>query len=167
MVSCNVFPYWTEQNHLKIICSLACQNNCHSDLLFQCVFGLFVQDYIPISVSICFGLTELSELQIKLRWVWCVFVTYTIIQNIMRSDMCSLHSPQVEQWAADIAGGARGAVGCSVPCSKVSPQLWTLPARAGIRTYNLGLPRVSSPMLYPLGHDCQSCFAVNHGLSLL
>ncbi len=26
-----------------------------------------------------------------------------------------------------------------------------LPARAGIRTHNLGLPQVSSPTLYPLG----------------
>ncbi len=50
--------------------------------------------------------------------------------------------------------GARGAVGGSVPCSRVSPQSWTLPARAGIRTHNLVLPRVSSPTLYPLGHDC-------------
>ncbi len=50
--------------------------------------------------------------------------------------------------------GARGAVGGSVPCSRVSPQSWTFPARAGIRTHNLGLPRVSSPTLYPLGHDC-------------
>ncbi len=56
---------------------------------------------------------------------------------------------QVEQWASDIA-----TVGGSVPCSRVSPQSWTLPARAGIRTHNLGLPRVSSPTLYPLGHDC-------------
>ncbi len=50
--------------------------------------------------------------------------------------------------------GARGAVGGSVPCPMVSPQSWSLPARAGIRTHNLGLPRVSSPTLYPLGHDC-------------
>ncbi len=28
------------------------------------------------------------------------------------------------------------------------------PAGAGIRTHNLGLSRVSSPTLYPLGHDC-------------
>ncbi len=45
-------------------------------------------------------------------------------------------------------------VGGSVPCSRVSPQSWTLPARAGIQTHNLGLSRVSSPTLYPLGHDC-------------
>ncbi len=30
----------------------------------------------------------------------------------------------------------------------------TLPAGAGIRTHNLGLPRVSSPTFYPLGHNC-------------
>ncbi len=34
---------------------------CHSDLLFQCVFGLFIQDCIPLSVSIFFGLTKPSE----------------------------------------------------------------------------------------------------------
>ncbi len=44
--------------------------------------------------------------------------------------------------------------GGSVPCLRVSPQSWTLPARVGIRTHNLGLPRFSSPTLYPLGHDC-------------
>ncbi len=42
----------------------------------------------------------------------------------------------------------------SVPCSRVSPQSWTLPAGARIRTHNLGLLRVSSPTLYPLGHYC-------------
>ncbi len=38
-----------------------------------------------------------------------------------------------EQWAV------RGAVGGSVPCSRVSPQSWTIPAGAEIRTHNLGL----------------------------
>ncbi len=45
-----------------------------------------------------------------------------------------------------------------VPCSRVSCQSWTLPARAGIRTHNLGLPQVSSPTLYPLGHDCPQSY---------
>ncbi len=35
--------------------------------------------------------------------------------------------------------GARGAVGGSVPCSRVSPQSWIIPAGAEIRTHNLGL----------------------------
>ncbi len=33
-----------------------------------------------------------------------------------------------------------------------------LPARAGIQTHNLGLPQVSSPTLYPLGHDCPNSY---------
>ncbi len=32
-----------------------------------------------------------------------------------------------------------------------------LPAGAGIRTHNLGLPRVSSPTLYPLGQRRIGC----------
>ncbi len=96
-------------------------------------------------------------LQIKLRWA--LFVTYTILQSIMRSEMCSLHLIHPSAYTPGAVGsrhcGARGAVGGSVPCSRVSPQSWTLPARAGIRIHNLGLPPVSSPTLYPLGHDCQ------------
>ncbi len=34
---------------------------------------------------------------------------------------------------------ARGAVGGSVPCSRVSPQSWTIPVGVEIRTHNLGL----------------------------
>ncbi len=61
--------------------------------------------------------------------------------------------------------GARGAVGGSVPCSRDSPQSWywrrreywlftpppTIPAGPETRTHDL---RVTSPTLYPLGHDC-------------
>ncbi len=36
-------------------------------------------------------------------------------------------------------GFVRGAVGGSVPCSRVSPQSWTIPAGAEIRTHNLRL----------------------------
>ncbi len=55
--------------------------------------------------------------------------------------MCSLHltHPSVHTWSSgqptvQRPGSSRG-----------------LPVRAGIRTHNLGLPRVSSPTLYPLG----------------
>ncbi len=57
--------------------------------------------------------------------------------------MCSLHltHPSVHTWSSGQTvqrpGSSRG-----------------LPAGAGIRIHNLGLPRVSSPTLYPLGHDC-------------
>ncbi len=43
--------------------------------------------------------------------------------------------------------GARGAVEGTVPCSRVSPQSWTIPAGAEIRNPQ---PRVTSPTLYPL-----------------
>ncbi len=54
----------------------------------------------------------------------------------------------LEQWAADCAapGSSRG-----------------LPPGAGIQTHNLGLPRVSSPTLYPLGHDCNDGSSVAMG----
>ncbi len=58
-------------SHWKIIGSLAFQNN--SSLLlwspFQCVFGLFIQDFIPFSVSIFFGLTEMYEFCSEPRFV--------------------------------------------------------------------------------------------------
>ncbi len=68
--------------------------------------------------------------------------------------MCSLHLTHPSGAVGSRHCGARGAVWGSVPCSRVSPQSCTLPARAGIRTHDLGLPRVSSPMLHPLGYDC-------------
>ncbi len=60
--------------------------------------------------------------------------------------------------------GARGAVGGSVPCSRVSPQLWywgwrehcifTPPTDNSCRTWDSN-PRPSGyKSLYPLGHDC-------------
>ncbi len=71
----------------------------------------------------------------------------------MRSEMCSLHltHPSAHTWSSgqptvQRPGSGRG-----------------LPVGAGIRTHNLGLPRVSSPTLYPLGqrlptrpHSCTS-----------
>ncbi len=68
--------------------------------------------------------------------------------------MCSLHLTHPSGAVGSRLCSARGAVGGLVPCSWVLPHSWTLPAGAGIRTHNLGLPRVSSPMLYQLGHDC-------------
>ncbi len=100
------------------------------------------------------GVAWSRQIQIQINLRWALFVTYTIIQSIMRSEMCSLHLTHPSGAVGSRHSSTRGAVGGSVPCSRVSPQSWTLPARAGIRTNNLGLPRVSSPTLYPLGHDC-------------
>ncbi len=60
-------------------------------------------------------------------WVFCH------IHNLTHP---SAHTPGVVgSWHC----GARGAVVGSVPCSRVSPQSWTIPAWAEIRTHNLGL----------------------------
>ncbi len=58
-------------------------------------------------------------------------------------EMCSLHLTHPSAHTLGSVGsrhcGARGAVGGSMPCSRVSPQSWTIPAGAEIRTHNLGL----------------------------
>ncbi len=70
--------------------------------------------------------------KIKLRWA--LFVTYTIIQSIMRSEMCFLHLTHPSGAVGSRLCSVRGAVGGLVPCSRVSPQPWTLPAGAGTLT---------------------------------
>ncbi len=96
------------------------------------VFFFFFTDWARVGLS-SFSLSRMIG--------WALFVTYTIIQSIMWSEMCSLHltHPSVHIWSSgqptvQRPGSSRG-----------------LPVGAGIRTHNLGLPRVSSPTLYPLG----------------
>ncbi len=109
------------------------------DLMFlQTVFmGKRINDNID-TLHCCFLLLLFIQ---KIKLGWALFVTYTVIQSIMRSEMCSLHltHPSVHTWSSgqptvQRPGSSRG-----------------LPVGAGIWTHNLGLPRVSSPTLYPLG----------------
>ncbi len=57
-----------------------------------------------------------------------LFVTYTIIQNITSSEICALHLTHPSEHTPGEVGsqccGTQGAVGGSVPCSRVSPQSW-------------------------------------------
>ncbi len=57
--------------------------------------------------------------------------------------------------------GVRGAVGGSVPCSRVSLQSWTIPAGA-----ENPQPQITSPTLYPLGHDCPSIITYSYTVLL-
>ncbi len=57
--------------------------------------------------------------------------------------------------------GARGAVGGSVPCSRVSTQSWTIPAGA-----ENPQPQITSPTLYPLGHGCTSIITYSYTVLL-
>ncbi len=65
---------------------------------------------------------------VNLWRVFFLFVTYTIIQNITSSEICALHLTHPSAHTAGAVGsqccGARGAVGGSVPRSRVSPQSW-------------------------------------------
>ncbi len=49
-----------------------------------------------------------------------------------------------------------------MPCSRVSPQSWTIPA--GAENSN-PQPRITSPTLYPLGHDKKKTKFEKHCLS--
>ncbi len=104
------------------------------DMLSQMLSQVLAGMVLYTSGKIQGGLEYNKQQQIKLGWA--LFLTYTIIQSIMRSEMCSLHltHPSVHTWSSGQPGSSRG-----------------FPARAGIQTHNLGLPRVSSPTLYPLG----------------
>ncbi len=92
--------------------------------------------------------STLKQIQIKLGWA--LFVTYTIIQSIMRSEMCSLHltHPSVHTWSSG-----------QPTVQRPGSSHW-LPFGAGIRTHNLGLLRVSSPTLYPLGQRLPTVAAI-------
>ncbi len=57
--------------------------------------------------------------------------------------------------------GVRGAVGGSVPCSRVSPQSWTIPAGA-----ENPQPQITSPALYPIGHDFTSIITYSYTVLL-
>ncbi len=71
----------------------------------------------------------------------CLYVTYTIIQSITSSEMCSLHLTRPSAHTLGAVGSqccsARGAVRGSVPCS--SDLLSRITAGAEIQNHNLGL----------------------------
>ncbi len=90
----------------------------HNKALYKCIIHSFINSFVKDKKNIF------------------SFVTYTIIQSITSSEMCALHltHPSAHTLGAVDSQycGARGAVGGSVPCSRVSPQSWSIPARAEI-----------------------------------
>ncbi len=70
--------------------------------------------------------------------------------------MCSLHltHPSVHTWSS------------GQPTVQRPGSSHGLPVGAGIRTHNLGLPRVSSPTLYPLGQRLPVVKLNKNGCSL-
>ncbi len=141
-------------------------------LLSNLLIILWFWASFPIKLDLEFGHRKCTD-SVHLGVVWkrlqsglnalqrynnSLFVTYTIIQSITSSEICALHLTNPSAHAPGAVGsrrcGTRGAVGGSVPCSRVSPQSWTIPAGAKIQTHNQVQPRVISQTLYPLGHDC-------------
>ncbi len=62
--------------------------------------------------------------------------------------MCSLHLTHPSGAVGSRLCSARGAVGGLVPCSRVSPQSWTLPAGAGTLTGVTSTPRRPQPCAF-------------------
>ncbi len=77
-----------------------------------------VESFIVLTV-----VTERDTVWILHGWWWALFVTYTIIQSIMRSEMCSLHltHPSVHTWSS-AAPGEQSWISCRSRDS--NPQPW-------------------------------------------
>ncbi len=82
------------------------------------------------------------------------FVTYTIIQSITSSGMCALHfnpSKCTQTWSSgQVLGSSRGFGALLKGLTSVVDNY------CRSRDPN-PQPRVTSPTLYPLGHDCPIC----------
>ncbi len=68
------------------------------------------------------------------KYLKYIFITYTIIQSMTSSEMCSLHltHPSAHTPGAVAADIAAPREQSGVPCSRVSPQSWTIPAGAEV-----------------------------------
>ncbi len=98
-------------------------------------------------------------IMIKLRWA--LFVTYTIIQSITSREICSLHLTHPSAHTLGAVGsrhcGTRGAVRWGFG---VLLKVLTSVVKNSCRSQDSNpQPQVTSPTLYPLGHDCPSITA--------
>ncbi len=111
-------------------CACACARDCEIESELRALIQMLFQ-YPTYNYT--------NTIKIKCIYFICHIHNYT--------EYNSLHLTHPSAHTLGAVGsrlcGVRGAVGGSGPCSRVSPQSWILPARAGIRTHNLGLPRVS------------------------
>ncbi len=66
------------------------------------------------------------HIQIQIKLGWALFVTYTIIQSIMRSEMCSLHltHPSVHTWSSGQPTVQRPGSSRGLPVGDSNPQPW-------------------------------------------
>ncbi len=98
--------------------------------------------------------------------VWPSMVTHTrnLCSAFNPSKCTHTHCEHTPGAVGSQCCGTQGAVGGSVPCSRVSPQSWywrwrehwtfTPPTDNSWTWDSNPQPQVTSPTLYPLGHDC-------------
>ncbi len=82
-------------------------------------------------------------------WIWFFFVTYTIIQSITSSEICALHLTHP-------SAHTPGAVGSRGFGALLKGLTSVVDNYCRSRDSNQQ-PQVTSPTLYPLGHDCPIC----------
>ncbi len=106
---------------------------CKVLVLFNSNICSFIYCQTPWLFRICLVSSSNNSMQLQIKLGWALFVTYTIIQSIIWSEMCSLHltHPSVHTWSS------------GQPTVQRPGSSHGLPVGAGIRTHNLGLPRVT------------------------
>ncbi len=112
--------------------------------------------YYSCKFEVTFTFSHLI-LMIKLRLT--LFVTYTIIQSITSSEMCSLHltHPSAHTWSSGQSTLRRP--GSSWRSGALLKGLTSVVDNS-CRSRDLN-PRITSPTPYPLGHDCPITSARN------
>ncbi len=128
--------------------------------IFSCVVLHILHCPLSGPDLIYISLQYKNTTQIKLRWA--LFVTYTIIQSIMRSEMCSLHLTNPSGAVGSRHCGARGTVGgvsallkgltsvVDTSCRDLNPQPWVT---LGFKSND------------PLGHDFRRLCACGRELN--
>ncbi len=128
-------------------------------LTSNCCFWL---KYIALSTEkvIWSDLGEKYKIKIKLRWA--LFVTYTTIQSITSSEMCSLHLTHpsahtpgaVDTHTHTHTPGAVGSSGSSWGFGALLKGLTSVVDNSSRSQDSNPQPQITSPTLYPLGHNC-------------
>ncbi len=85
---------------------------------------------------------------------WALFVTYTIIQNITSSEMCSLHLTHPSAHTLGAVGSRHCGPGSSWGFGALLKGLTSVIGNSCRSQDSNPRPRITSPTLYPLGHDC-------------
>ncbi len=101
-------------------------------------------------------LSSFFQFKIKLRWA--LFVTYTILQSITSSEMCSLYltHPSAHTWSS--GQPTRRRPGSSWGFSALLKGLTSVVDNSCQSRDTNPQPRITSPTLYSLGHDCLHAF---------